>query len=48
LIWSRSAVESGCEKRIRSGSILSETTDIAAQRAVLRAALKNFKNIFSL
>ncbi len=40
-IWRRSAVEPGCEKRIRSGSILSETTDMAAQRAVLRAAFKS-------
>jgi len=29
------------EKRIRSGSVLSETTNMAAQRAVLRAALKS-------
>ncbi|SVE34937.1 uncharacterized protein METZ01_LOCUS487791, partial [marine metagenome] len=38
LIWRRFAVESGCEKRSRSCSILSETTDMAAQRAALRAA----------
>ena len=31
----------GCEKRIRSGSILSEKTDMAAQRAGLRAAFKS-------
>ncbi len=30
-----------CVKRIRNGSILSETTDIAAQCAGLRAALKS-------
>ena len=35
-----SAFNSVREKRIRSGSVLSETKKIAAQRAVLRAALK--------
>ena len=40
-ILRRSAFDPGYEKRIRSGSILSETTNMAAQRAGLRAAFKS-------
>ena len=39
--WGGSAFNSVCEKRFRSGLILSKTTNMAAQRAVLCDAFKS-------